>query len=133
MHAEMAMMKSYALNQPDGKGGANRFVAYMVPKEPPKEQPAHPSNRSALCCFLAADAITDMHLLLLFHAPIACFGNTCFAAAKLCPSLEFTYFCCSLVSIAIPTQHAAHQWALHVMPANVAHPPILSGWTFGYV
>lgn len=45
LHAEMAMMKSYALNQPDGKGGANRFVAYMVPKETPREQPAHPSSR----------------------------------------------------------------------------------------
>lgn len=41
------MMKSYALasTQPDGKGGANRFVAYMVPKQVPQEQPAHPSNR----------------------------------------------------------------------------------------
>ena len=45
IHAEMAMMKSYALNQPDGKGGANRFVAYMVPKAPPQEEPAHPSSR----------------------------------------------------------------------------------------
>lgn len=53
LHAEMAMMKSYALNQPDGKGGANRFVAYMVPKDPPKEQPAHPSSRSALPCLAA--------------------------------------------------------------------------------
>ncbi|KAL3143939.1 hypothetical protein ABBQ32_003754 [Trebouxia sp. C0010 RCD-2024] len=43
--SEMAMMKSYALNQPDGKGGANRFVAYMVPKAPPQEEPAHPSSR----------------------------------------------------------------------------------------
>lgn len=45
--SEMAMMKSYALasTQPDGKGGANRFVAYMVPKQVPQEQPAHPSNR----------------------------------------------------------------------------------------
>lgn len=54
LHAEMAMMKSYALNQPDGKGGANRFVAYMVPKETPREQPAHPSSRSPslllVCC-----------------------------------------------------------------------------------
>lgn len=48
LHAEMAMMKSYALNQPDGKGGANRFVAYMVPKEIPREQPAHPSSRSPI-------------------------------------------------------------------------------------
>ena len=48
LHAEMAMMKSYALNQPDGKGGANRFVAYMVPKETPREQPAHPSSRSPI-------------------------------------------------------------------------------------
>lgn len=47
--AEMAMMKSYALasTQPDGKGAANRFVAYMVPKEVPQEPPAHPSNRYA--------------------------------------------------------------------------------------
>ena len=47
--AEMAMMKSYALasTQPDGKGAANRFVAYMVPKEVPQEPPAHPSNRHA--------------------------------------------------------------------------------------
>ena len=45
--AEMAMMKSYALasTNPDGKGAANRFVAYMVPKEVPQETPAHPSNR----------------------------------------------------------------------------------------
>ena len=47
--AEMAMMKSYALNQPDGKGGANRFVAYMVPKAPPQEEPAHPSSRFTFC------------------------------------------------------------------------------------
>ncbi|DBA95535.1 hypothetical protein WJX82_011579 [Trebouxia sp. C0006] len=45
--SEMAMMKSYALasTNPDGKGAANRFVAYMVPKEVPQETPAHPSNR----------------------------------------------------------------------------------------
>ncbi len=45
--AEMAMMKSYALasTNPDGKGAANRFVAYMVPKDVPQETPAHPSNR----------------------------------------------------------------------------------------
>lgn len=40
------MMKSYALASTgqDGKSVANRFVAYMVPKEVPHE-PAHPSNR----------------------------------------------------------------------------------------
>ena len=44
--AELAMMKSYALASTgqDGKQVANRFVAYMVPKEIPDE-PAHPSNR----------------------------------------------------------------------------------------
>ncbi len=59
--AEMAMMKSYALasTNPDGKGAANRFVAYMVPKEVPQETPAHPSNRHVhlihlLCSLLPA-------------------------------------------------------------------------------
>lgn len=43
---ELAMMKSYALASTgqDGKQVANRFVAYMVPKEVPHE-PAQPSNR----------------------------------------------------------------------------------------
>ena len=58
-YTEMAMMKSYALasTNPDGKGAANRFVAYMVPKEVPQETPAHPSNRhvhpaQSLCSLL---------------------------------------------------------------------------------
>ncbi len=77
----MAMMKSYALNstQTDGKGGANRFVAYMVPKQVPQEQPAHPSNRYAsppvtalpvllvkFCCLHVQDSASVM-------APGLCF------------------------------------------------------------
>ena len=57
VHAELAMMKSYALASTgqDGKQATNRFVAYMVPKEVPQE-PAHPSNRSPLTVHLLPES-----------------------------------------------------------------------------